>query len=191
MNERATGLLPDWASIDADTGQITGTPPDDTVDGSFDVTITADDGNGGTTSDTFTLNVEATNDGPVVSSDITDSTATEDSAFSLDVSGNFSDVDGDSLSFSADGLPDWASIDAETGEITGTPPNDTTDGSFEVTVTADDGNGGTVTDTFTLNVEASNDGPVVISDIADSTASEDNAFSLDVSGNFSDVDGDS
>ncbi|WP_139650866.1 family 20 glycosylhydrolase [Tessaracoccus massiliensis] len=59
------------------------------------------------------------------------------------------DPDGDALTYSADGLPAGLAIDGATGLISGT-----TDavGDHTVTVTVDDGNGGTATRSFTLTV---------------------------------------
>src|SRR5262249_52265326 len=53
-----------------------------------------------------------------------------------------SDPDGDPLTYSAGGLPDGLSIDPSTGVISGTVSEDALSyGPYEVTVTADDGNG--------------------------------------------------
>ena len=51
--------------------------------GTVTVTVTADDGNGGTVSDTFDIVVSNTNDAPTVANPIADQSATEDAAFSF------------------------------------------------------------------------------------------------------------
>ena len=66
-----------------------------------------------------------------------------------------SDPDLDTLSYSATGLPAGLNINSSTGVIAGTP---TTAGTSNVTVTVDDGNGGTDNANFTWTVEAA---PVV------------------------------
>ncbi len=67
----------------------------------------------------------------------------------LNVTG--SDADGDTLTYSMTGNPAGLLIDSATGDITGTP---TEEGTFTVTVTANDGNGGTTPCTFTITVGA-------------------------------------
>src|SRR5690606_32833010 len=77
-------------------------------------------------------------------------------------------IDGDTLSFSAAGLPAGLTIDALTGEISGTLSADASQGGpgsngvYSVTVTANDGNGGTVSESFTWTV--GNPAPVATDD---------------------------
>jgi|GEM_PF-662259 len=143
--------LPDGLSLDAQTGVIGGTPTNSAV-GTNEIKVTANDGNGGTVDSTFELTVANTNDDPTVASPIADQEATAGTEFSLDASNNFADIDaGDTLTYAAEGLPDGLSLDAQTGLISGTPTNAAV-GTSEVIVTANDGNGGTVSDTFQLAI---------------------------------------
>ncbi len=69
---------------------------------------------------------------------------------------SFGDTDGDTLTYSAtltngDPLPTWLSLSTD-GTFTGTPDVASFGSDLSITVTADDGNGGTVTDDFTLSV---------------------------------------
>jgi hypothetical protein len=182
----ATGL-PTGVTIDSSTGVISGTPTNAAV-GTRNITVTANDGKGGSVSDVFALTVINTNDAPVVASAIANKTATEDVAFTLNIKPNFSDPDvGNVLTFFASGLPDGLSLNSTTGVISGSPTNAAV-GTHTVTVIADDGNGETVSTSFDIQVGNANDAPVVATPLADRTATEDNAFSIDVSGNFTDPD---
>ena len=177
---------PDWINFDTVTGIITGTPDNDDV-GSYNISITATDPGGLEADVSFQVTVNNTNDAPTVTP-ITDTSVSEDAALSYDVSASFADQDvGDTLTYSiAAGAPAWISIDANTGEITGTPTNADV-GAHNITVIATDGSGSTAQDTFQVTVNNTNDAPTV-TPIADTSVSEDNALSYDVSGSFSDSD---
>ncbi|MDQ8182961.1 putative Ig domain-containing protein, partial [Pelagicoccus sp. SDUM812005] len=182
--------LPSWLSFNSETGSFSGTPTNADVS-DLQVTVTASDGSLDA-SQTFTIAVQNTNDGPTLVANLADRSIEEDSPFSLDASSNFADVDlGDTLSYSAtleDGsaLPAWLSINETTGELSGTPENGDV-GTISVTVTATDTSGSSVSDTLSIQVENTNDGPVA-SQIDDQSAHEDSTFTLDASTAFHDVD---
>jgi hypothetical protein len=140
--------------------------PDADYFGPASFTYTVSDGNGGTATATVDITVNPVNDPPQVVVEIPDSATADSASFTLDVSGNFTDIEGDVLSYSAAGLPTGLSIDPATGIISGTLHHSasqggpSSDGIYAVTVTADDGNGGTESDTFILNV--SNPAPILI-----------------------------
>ena len=87
-------------------------------------------------------------------------------AFNLQIAANaFSDVDvGDILAYTTaltggGALPAWLSFNAATRTFSGTPAAADV-GTLSIDVTADDGNGGTVTDTFSLLVMTAPPPPV-------------------------------
>jgi YVTN family beta-propeller protein len=143
----ATGL-PAGLTISATTGVISGTP---TTAASYTVTVTVNDGRGGTASTTpftWTITVPA-NVPPVITTPAAQSTV-RNTAVSLAITA--SDANGDPLTYSATGLPAGLSIAAASGLISGTP---TTAGTSTVTVTVNDGRGGTASTTpFTWTVTA-------------------------------------
>ena len=178
--------LPTWLSFDAVTNTFSGTPNNGEV-GALNITVTATDGSAASVSDTFALTVNNTNDAPTVSTPIVDQVANEDAAFNFTVPVDaFADTDvGDSLTLSAtlsDGsaLPTWLSFDAITNTFSGTPANGEV-GSINVMVTATDGSAASVSDTFSLTVNNTNDAPTVANAITDQVASEDAAFNFTVS----------
>lgn len=186
--------LPSWLTFTAATRTFSGTPADADV-GTLNIKVTASDGNGGAASDTFALTVGNVNDAPTVANALVDQTATEDGPFSYQfASDTFNDPDlSDTLTYTAtlsddSALPDWLSFDAGTRTFSGTPTNDDV-GSVSVKVTAEDGSGETVSDTFDITVENANDAPTVDSALIDQDATEGTPFSYQfVSDTFADAD---
>ncbi|MGE3645080.1 MAG: tandem-95 repeat protein, partial [Beijerinckiaceae bacterium] len=127
------------------------------------------------------------NDPPVVTSPIPDLTADDGTSPSYNVAGHFGDIDDDTLSYSATGLPPGLTLDPLTGVISGTLPADASQGGpYTVMLTADDGNGGTVSTSFVWNVL--NPSPVAVDDTAHAVQGQ--PVTIDVLANDSDPDGD-
>ncbi|WP_392531283.1 lamin tail domain-containing protein [Nostoc sp. C117] len=95
------------------------------------------------------LTITGVNDAPTVQP-LDDQIISTNKPFSFNVSNKFADPDrADTLSYSATDLPTGSSIVANTGVVSGTISQA---GIFAVTVTAADGKGGNVSDTFDLTV---------------------------------------
>ncbi|NMY52971.1 putative Ig domain-containing protein [Pseudomonas sp. WS 5011] len=160
------GLLPAWLSFDPVTRTFSGTPSNANV-GALSIDLIANDGNGGSVTDTFGIVVANTNDAPTLANAIANQNASEDTAFNFQFAANtFSDVDaGATLTYTAQLaggglLPAWLSFDPVTRTFSGTPSNADA-GTLSIEVTANDGNGGSVSDTFDMVVSAVNDAPVI------------------------------
>ncbi|MFY0593664.1 tandem-95 repeat protein [Roseivirga sp.] len=173
LSESQSGVLISANTIVNASGQVT-------------ITININDGEFDVKQD-FLVNVSSVNDAPMVVSTSVAS-ATEDSEYTEAITGLFTDVDEDELSYTLDNNPDWLSI--ENGNLKGQPDNNDV-GSIEFFITADDGNGGSVRQGYSLTVVNINDAPVLSSPISDIEVSEDNLLSslVDIS-SFTDVDGD-
>ncbi len=149
--------LPSWLQFNASTQTFSGTPDQPQV-GSLTIRVTASDPLGATTFDDFILTISNTNDAPIVSSPISDQSATIDSSYSFAFAAStFTDVDpGDTISYSATlsggaALPAWLTFNPSTRTFSGTPAaNDA--GSITVRVTATDLAGATAFDEFLLSV---------------------------------------
>ena len=190
LSYSATGL-PDGLSIDPDTGVISGTPDSDASvggpdgDGVYTVTVTATDTAGEST--TQVVSFAFADVAPVVDTPIGPQSARDGDT--LTITPDIRDPDGDALAYSATGLPDGLSIDPATGIISGTLANDASQqggGSIKITVTADDSEGGVVTDSFVLTI--ANPAPEATNDSA--TTTEDTPVTLRLLDNDSDPDGD-
>ena len=134
----------------------------------------------------FTVAVTDVNEAPNVASAIADASANEDSAYSLVVTSNFADADGDTMTYSATGLPSSGNIAmSSSGTLSGTPLQTDVD-DHTITVTATDGSL-SVTDTFILTIANVNDDPSASAG-SDQTPTEGATVTLDASGS-SDEDG--
>jgi hypothetical protein len=107
---------------------------------------------------TITLNAN-----PILSTAIAVASTNEDSAYSYNASINFNDVD-DTLTYSAtlsngSAVPNWLSINSTTGVLSVIPANGDV-GAIDVTVTATDSAGSSMSDTYTLSVNNTNNAPV-------------------------------
>ncbi len=149
-----------------------------TITVEYDIT----DGEGGVEAQTATIVITGTNDDPTVASSIDDvNNATEDDAnLVIPLSSVFDDIDDlDSLTLMVTANDNETLV---TTSITGTDltldfqPNQS--GSATITVTADDGKGGLVSDTFTVNVEPVND--QVVANDASLSVPEDNTLTFDL-----------
>jgi hypothetical protein len=177
------GPLPGWLSFNAATRTFSGTPLNANV-GTVSIDVIASDGSGGTVTDTFDIVVANTNDAPTVANTIPNQNATEDAAFSFQFAANtFNDQDaGSSLTYSAQlagggALPAWLIFNDATRTFNGTPANGDV-GTISVQVTANDGLGGTVSDTFDITVANTNDIPTVANQIPNQTATENTLFNF-------------
>jgi large repetitive protein len=126
--------LPAGLSFHAPSRTISGTP---TGSGPATVQYTANDGSGGTTTVSFTLNVQANNAPAAPSVSAQSGTLNVHLSFALPA---FTDADFDTLTYGIAGLPPGLTFDAVSRTISGTP---TAAGTWTVTYTANDGRGGT------------------------------------------------
>ena len=114
------------------------------------ITVTADDGNGGTVSDEFTITVKAA---PVVASAISDISGLEaGDSQDVSLSGVFSDADGDSLTITAASSDDARATVTVASDGSKLTVAGVAEGAATVTVTARDGDGNRVSDTFDVPV---------------------------------------
>ncbi len=161
-------------SLDTNNGPANGTV---SVNPDGSVTYTPNDNYHGTDSFTYivtsggvsestTVNVDVTlvNDAPVATNDA--ATTQEDTAVTIDVLPNDTDIDGDTLSIQSASVPETqGTVEIIDGKLVFTP-TENFHGDAEITYTITDG---ALTDQATVNVtvNAVNDTPVVESSIAD------------------------
>jgi O-glycosyl hydrolase len=149
LSYSATGL-PAGLSINSSTGLISGTP---TATGTSNVTVTATDTAGASGSASFTWTINP-NGNTVTVTNPGNQTGTAGTAVSLPIQATDSAA-GQTLTYSATGLPAGLSINSSTGAISGTP---TATGNSSVTVTATDTTGAKGTASFTWTINPVNSG---------------------------------
>ncbi|EMF7414434.1 tandem-95 repeat protein, partial [Vibrio parahaemolyticus] len=165
-------------------GSVTYTP-NDNYHGADSFTYIVTSG-GVSESTTVSVDVTPVNDAPVAKDDI--ATTQEDTAVTIDVLPNDTDVDGDKLSIQSASVPEaQGKVEIVDGKLVFTPAENF-NGDAEITYTLTDG---ALTDqaTVKVTVNAVNDMPVVESNIADQALAEDfTPYTIDLNTAFSDVD---
>jgi uncharacterized repeat protein (TIGR01451 family) len=148
----SAGALPPGLSLAAN-GQITGTISQTAAAGSaYSVTIRADDGQSGTIDDSFLWTVTPVNAAPQATGSIPNQTDTVGTSFLMSgslVTGAFVEPDGDTLEYSATGLPAGVFIDETSGTIFGST---SVTGVYAIVVTATDPGLLTATQAFTITI---------------------------------------
>lgn len=153
--------------------------------GSDSFTYTVSDGQGGTAVGTVNVTITAVNDPPVAAANSL--TTAEDTAGTVSVLGNDTDVDGDTLSLTANTNGANGTVSCTpSGACTYTPATNF-NGADSFTYTVSDGQGGTDTATVNVTVTSVNDAPVAHDNAL--TVAEDGSGQVAVLSNDSDPDG--
>jgi hypothetical protein len=153
LSYSASGL-PTGLSLSSSTGVISGTA---STAGTYSVTLTGKDSSGpsGSASFTWTIGSGGGSGGNMVTvTNPGSQSTTVGTAASLQISASDS-ASGQTLTYSASGLPAGLSISSSTGLVSGTP---TTAGSYSVTVTATDTTGAKGTASFAWTVGSASGG---------------------------------
>lgn len=159
----ANGQLPNGVSLDASSGELTGTP---TTTGTFAATITATDSSGPTqtAADHVTIRVNSPAQLAISTTTLPNATSGTPYATQIQATGG---IDPDSFALSNGALPNGLSLDPNTGIISGTPTNPVT-ADIAVSVTDSDPNGHS---TATANLQIIVDPPasltIAASDLPD------------------------
>ena len=183
--------LPLALSIDPQTGIIGGTMDPNAskggTGGSYTVTVIADNGEGGTASQSFVIT--SRNQGPVLATPTVNKVYAEGEPVEISVGSAFSSPDPASVTYTASGLPTGLALDRKSGVIAGTMPDGASKGGvngvYTVLAAADDGKGGKATETFTITATLRAVPPVAFGQLSPVTATEGGAFGpIDVSTAF-------
>jgi hypothetical protein len=144
---------PAWADFDYKTGRLSGQPSASDVRRYEGISISVSDGIGSDSLPTFTIRVASAvtlDNGPP---SISGSPATSAFVGQLYAFAPLaSDPDGDALTFTASNVPAWATFDARSGKLYGTPANEATGVYANIGITVSDGTAKATLPAFSITV---------------------------------------
>ena len=151
---------PTWANFSATTGRLSGTPTTANVGTSARITITVSDGSLTASLPSFTIQVVApANRTPTITgSPLLSVTALAAYAFQPSAS----DADGNTLTFSIQNRPAWASFNTSTGRLSGTPQLTDVASYSNIIISVSDGTASASLPAFNLSVLALANGKATV-----------------------------
>ncbi|MCU7905296.1 MAG: putative Ig domain-containing protein [Candidatus Thiodiazotropha sp. (ex Epidulcina cf. delphinae)] len=183
---------PSWASFNASTGALSGTPgfgdggmPGGSSGTTSDIRISVSDGKASALLSPFSITVTNTNRPPTISG--TPSTSVAEGAH-YGFLPSASDADDDGLVFSIANKPAWASFNASTGALSGTPDLNDAGTTGNIRISVSDGSASAALSAFSITVTNTNQAPT-ISGTPVLSIDEGNAYRF--TPNAGDPDGDS
>jgi hypothetical protein len=184
---------PVWAAFNVSTGALTGTPSSSQTGTYTGIVISVSDGKATTSLPSFTLTVVSPPNHPPTISGTPPTSVTAGTGYSFAPSA--ADADGNALTFSIQNKPVWATFNASTGTLTGTPSSSQTGTYANIVISVSDGKATASLSAFTITVAASagsspppSNHPPTISGTPGTSATAGTAYSFTPSA--SDADGD-
>jgi plastocyanin len=149
---------PAWATFDASTGQLSGTPGDANVGQTGDIEITVSDGKAQDSIGPFRIQVAArdaaptpANTPPVISGTPATLVVAGSAYIFLPTA---TDADGDALSYSITNRPQWATFSTSSGQLSGTPTAASVGTAANIRISVSDGKTTTSLPAFSIQVQA-------------------------------------
>ncbi|BBN80756.1 hypothetical protein PA25_07410 [Pseudoalteromonas sp. A25] len=147
---------PTWASFNTATGTLSGTPVQNDVGTTADIVISVSDSQLQASLPPFSLQVNNVNDAPTISGQPLTSVVEGDSySFTPEAQ----DIDSATLVYNIINKPVWASFNAQTGELSGTPSSDDIGVTTNITISVSDGELSASLKPFSLRVSVRNTAP--------------------------------
>ncbi|MGH8285338.1 MAG: putative Ig domain-containing protein, partial [Steroidobacteraceae bacterium] len=148
---------PTWAVFNTSTGRLSGTPASAHVGIHSGIVISVSDGAASASLQAFTITV--TNAAPTISGTPSTSVNAE-TAYSFQPSAN--DANGDPLTFNIQNKPAWATFDAQTGRLSGTPAAADVGNYANIVISVSDGRASASLAAFTIAVVQDSSGSVTL-----------------------------
>lgn len=181
---------PSWANFSAATGALTGVPTLGDIGSYSNIQISVSDGKESSAMANFSVEVAQTpptNSAPTISGNPPTSVASGQSYF---FAPQATDPDGDSLTFSIQNPPSWASFDSDNGRLSGVPSIADIGDYTNIQISVSDGQLSTSLPSFNVEVTltAPSNSPPTISGNPPSTVTVDESYAF--TPQASDPDGD-
>jgi trimeric autotransporter adhesin len=142
--------LPSWASFSSITGQLSGTPTTANVGTFSNIVISVTDGTLSASLAAFNISVSSPANPPPTISGTPATSVSAGAAYSF--TPTTTDPSGDALTFSVQNLPGWATFNAQTGMLSGTPGAGDVGSDANIIISVSDGTSSASLAAFTLSV---------------------------------------
>ncbi|HEU4618757.1 MAG TPA: putative Ig domain-containing protein [Gammaproteobacteria bacterium] len=149
---------PSWATFNGATGRLSGTPSASNAGTYSNIVISVSDGTLSASLPAFTITVTATNSAPTISGTPATSVGAG-TAYSFTPTA--SDANGDTLTFSIQNKPSWATFGTSTGKLSGTPSAANVGTYSNIVISVSDGKATAALASFAITVTASNSAPTI------------------------------
>ena len=149
---------PTWATLDTATGTLSGTPTNAHIGITTGIVISVSDGIATASLTAFALAVTNVNDAPTITGTPTTIIA-EGTTYTFIPGGG--DIDSDTLTYSINNKPTWATLDTATGTLSGTPTNAHIGITTDIVISVSDGTLTASLPTFSITVTNVNDTPTI------------------------------
>ena len=169
---------PSWLTFTAATGRLSGTPTSANVGTASNIVITVSDGQATASLPAFSVQVAATapaNRAPTITGTPA-TTVIAGNAYVFTPVGN--DPDGNTLTYSIQNQPSWATFSATTGRLSGTPGTGNVGTSARITISVTDGTATASLASFTIQVTTQPNRPPTISGSPTVSVNVNNAYSF-------------
>ena len=167
---------PSWATFNASTGRLSGTPTSANIGTFSNIVIGASDGQATAQLPPFAIVVtNVANRSPTISG-TPPTSVTQGTAYSFQPTA--SDADGNPLTFSITNRPSWATFSATTGRLTGTPAASNVGTYSNIVIRVSDGQATVQLPAFSIVVSNTANRPPVISGTPSTSVMQGTAYSF-------------
>ena len=158
--------VPAWAQVNAETGALTGTPADEHVGDTGEITISVTDGRDTRSIGPFVINVKRRNTPPPPTNTAPTISGSPSASVMVGQAYAFqptaADADGNALRFAISNRPSWMSFSTSTGRLSGTPATANIGTYSNIVISVNDGQASAALPAFAVQVRGPDNRPPTI-----------------------------